>query len=240
MFPNILMFHPEAARAILEYRIRTLGGALENARNLGYQVRGSGHCPIGPPPQGQHKVRTRQKPLGPQLGYTVEHPPPLFSVLPQGIPPKAGVWDVISCPYPNPHSPPPLPQGAKFAWESAGSGLEVCPEDIYGAQEIHINGAVVLAFQLYYYTTQVRSLQPPGVAIPTPCNLYGTSPGKQSEEDCGSQAFLSGHSKGRHWAYTATLWCSGPCPSFPRTCISSKRLVAGTWSVLWLSFGAAV
>nr|XP_020039055.1 acid trehalase-like protein 1 isoform X2 [Castor canadensis]XP_020039056.1 acid trehalase-like protein 1 isoform X2 [Castor canadensis] len=154
MFPNILMFHPEAARAILEYRIRTLGGALENARNLGYQVRGSGHCPIGPPPQGQHKVRTRQKPLGPQLGYTVEHPPPLFSVLPQGIPPKAGVWDVISCPYPNPHSPPPLPQGAKFAWESAGSGLEVCPEDIYGAQEIHINGAVVLAFQLYYYTTQ--------------------------------------------------------------------------------------
>nr|XP_026237697.1 protein-glucosylgalactosylhydroxylysine glucosidase isoform X3 [Urocitellus parryii] len=81
MFPNILIFHPEAARAILEYRIRTLSGALENARNLGYQ-------------------------------------------------------------------------GAKFAWESAGSGLEVCPEDIYGAQEIHINGAVLLAFQLYYYTTQ--------------------------------------------------------------------------------------
>ncbi|XP_077817625.1 protein-glucosylgalactosylhydroxylysine glucosidase isoform X2 [Macaca mulatta] len=37
MFPNILMFHPEAARAILEYRIRTLGGALGNAQNLGYQ-----------------------------------------------------------------------------------------------------------------------------------------------------------------------------------------------------------
>ncbi|XP_037694719.1 protein-glucosylgalactosylhydroxylysine glucosidase isoform X3 [Choloepus didactylus] len=81
IFPNILMFHPEAARAILEYRIRTLGGALENARNLGYQ-------------------------------------------------------------------------GAKFAWESAGSGLEVCPEDIYGVQEIHVTGAVVLAFELYYHTTQ--------------------------------------------------------------------------------------
>nr|XP_023397983.1 protein-glucosylgalactosylhydroxylysine glucosidase [Loxodonta africana] len=81
MFPNVLMFHPEAARAILEYRIRTLGGALKNAHNLGYQ-------------------------------------------------------------------------GAKFAWESAGSGLEVCPEDIYGVQEVHINGAVVLAFELYYYTTQ--------------------------------------------------------------------------------------
>ncbi|XP_048663938.1 protein-glucosylgalactosylhydroxylysine glucosidase isoform X3 [Marmota marmota marmota] len=88
MFPNILIFHPEAARAILEYRIRTLSGALENARNLGYQR------------------------------------------------------------LPSP------PQGAKFAWESAGSGLEVCPEDIYGAQEIHINGAVLLAFQLYYDTTQ--------------------------------------------------------------------------------------
>ncbi|XP_013358363.1 PREDICTED: acid trehalase-like protein 1 isoform X1 [Chinchilla lanigera] len=81
MFPNILMFHPEAARALLEYRIQTLAGALENARALSYQ-------------------------------------------------------------------------GAKFAWESANSGLEVCPEDIYGAQEVHINGAVVLAFQLYYYATQ--------------------------------------------------------------------------------------
>ncbi|XP_012507442.1 PREDICTED: acid trehalase-like protein 1 isoform X1 [Propithecus coquereli] len=81
MFPLVLMLHPEAARAILEYRVRTLGGALQNARNLGYQ-------------------------------------------------------------------------GAKFAWESAGSGLEVCPEDIYGTQEIHVNGAVVLAFELYYHATQ--------------------------------------------------------------------------------------
>ncbi|XP_073073553.1 protein-glucosylgalactosylhydroxylysine glucosidase isoform X4 [Manis javanica] len=81
MFPNILMFHPEAARTLLEYRIRTLSGALDNARKLGYQ-------------------------------------------------------------------------GAKFAWESAGSGLEVCPEAIYGTQEIHVNGAVVLAFQLYYHATQ--------------------------------------------------------------------------------------
>ncbi|XP_026637307.1 protein-glucosylgalactosylhydroxylysine glucosidase [Microtus ochrogaster] len=81
MFPNILMFNPEAARAILEYRVRTLGGALKNAQNLGYQ-------------------------------------------------------------------------GAKFAWESAGTGLEVCPEDIYGIQEVHVNGAVVLAFQLYYRCTQ--------------------------------------------------------------------------------------
>lgn len=38
MFPNILLFHPEAARAILEYRIRTLEGALRNAREQGYEV----------------------------------------------------------------------------------------------------------------------------------------------------------------------------------------------------------
>ncbi|XP_032270766.1 protein-glucosylgalactosylhydroxylysine glucosidase isoform X2 [Phoca vitulina] len=37
MFPNILMFHPEAARALLEYRVRTLGGAKDNAQKLGYQ-----------------------------------------------------------------------------------------------------------------------------------------------------------------------------------------------------------
>lgn len=38
MFPNILLFHPEAARAILEYRLRTLEGALRNAQEQGYEV----------------------------------------------------------------------------------------------------------------------------------------------------------------------------------------------------------
>lgn len=41
MFPNVLMFQPQAARALLQYRIQTLGGALDNARNLGYRVRGT-------------------------------------------------------------------------------------------------------------------------------------------------------------------------------------------------------
>ncbi|XP_035885832.1 protein-glucosylgalactosylhydroxylysine glucosidase isoform X2 [Phyllostomus discolor] len=81
MFPNVLLFQPEAARALLQYRIQTLGGALLNAQNLGYE-------------------------------------------------------------------------GAKFAWESAVSGLEVCPEDIYAIQEVHVNGAVALAFQLYQHSTQ--------------------------------------------------------------------------------------
>uniref|UniRef100_A0A493SSN0 Protein-glucosylgalactosylhydroxylysine glucosidase n=1 Tax=Anas platyrhynchos platyrhynchos TaxID=8840 RepID=A0A493SSN0_ANAPP len=37
VFPNILLFYPEAARAILEYRIRMLEGALRNAEEQGYK-----------------------------------------------------------------------------------------------------------------------------------------------------------------------------------------------------------
>ncbi|NXP94211.1 PGGHG glucosidase, partial [Passerina amoena] len=81
MFPNILLLHPGAARAILHYRIRTLEGARRNAREQGYE-------------------------------------------------------------------------GAKFPWESAATGREVCPEEIYGAQEIHITGDVLMAFEQYYCTTQ--------------------------------------------------------------------------------------
>lgn len=162
MFPNILMFHPEAARAILEYRIRTLGGALKNAQNLGYQ-------------------------------------------------------------------------GAKFAWESAGTGLEVCPEDIYGTQEIHINGAVVLAFQLYYYYTQVRHCQ---MCAPAPhgITLHPKALGSCVKKDFRSQAWLSlcPCIEALCYAWSFALF------SLYRTCSSSKRMVAGMWSVLWLSFGAAV
>lgn len=61
MFPNILMFHPEAARALLEYRVRTLGGALENAQALGYKVRDLGTTGVGGS-QGQYTLRTRQRP----------------------------------------------------------------------------------------------------------------------------------------------------------------------------------
>ncbi|NXK87366.1 PGGHG glucosidase, partial [Formicarius rufipectus] len=85
MFPNILVFYPEAARAILEYRIRTLEGAKCNAQEQGYK-------------------------------------------------------------------------GAKFPWESAATGREVCPEEIYGAQEIHVTGDVLMAFEQYYCTTQDQKL----------------------------------------------------------------------------------
>ncbi|NWI10896.1 PGGHG glucosidase, partial [Crypturellus soui] len=85
IFPNILLFYPEAARAILEYRIRTLGGAFRNAQEQGYE-------------------------------------------------------------------------GAKFPWESAATGQEVCPEEIYGAQEIHVTGDVLMAFEQYYHTTQDQKL----------------------------------------------------------------------------------
>lgn len=49
-------------------------------------------------------------------------------------------------------------KGLKFPWESAVSGKEVCPEDIYGQQEIHINGDVTLAFQHYLYLTEDLSM----------------------------------------------------------------------------------
>lgn len=49
-------------------------------------------------------------------------------------------------------------QGAKFPWESAATGREVCPEEIYGAQEIHVTGDVLMAFEQYYCTTQVKGV----------------------------------------------------------------------------------
>ncbi|KAM4017648.1 protein-glucosylgalactosylhydroxylysine glucosidase [Anomaloglossus baeobatrachus] len=45
-------------------------------------------------------------------------------------------------------------KGAKFPWESALTGYEVCPEEIYGDQEIHINGDVLMIFRQYYYMTK--------------------------------------------------------------------------------------
>ncbi|XP_043938824.1 protein-glucosylgalactosylhydroxylysine glucosidase [Protopterus annectens] len=81
MYPNVLLFYPEIGRDILNYRIRTLNGATQNAQKQGYK-------------------------------------------------------------------------GAKFPWESAVTGEEVCPEDIYGDQEIHINGDISFAFQQYFYLSQ--------------------------------------------------------------------------------------
>ncbi|NXS89592.1 PGGHG glucosidase, partial [Erpornis zantholeuca] len=49
-------------------------------------------------------------------------------------------------------------EGAKFPWESAATGREVCPEEIYGAQEIHVSGDVLVAFEQYYCTTQDQKL----------------------------------------------------------------------------------
>ena len=97
----------------------------------------------------------------------------------------------------------PQPQGAKFAWESAGSGLEVWPEAIYGTQEIHVNGAVVLAFQLYYHTTQVSCHcahrgDPPHCMTACLGQSYGAS---------RSPAFIAGRSEG--WALTRNAVTSG-------------------------------
>uniref|UniRef100_A0A3B3Z7L1 Glycoside hydrolase family 65 central catalytic domain-containing protein n=1 Tax=Periophthalmus magnuspinnatus TaxID=409849 RepID=A0A3B3Z7L1_9GOBI len=85
MYPGIALFYPTLARSVLEYRVRTIDGARDNAQRQGYK-------------------------------------------------------------------------GIKFPWESAVSGREVCPEDIYGQQEIHINGDVTLAFQHYLYLTEDISM----------------------------------------------------------------------------------
>ncbi|XP_076847033.1 protein-glucosylgalactosylhydroxylysine glucosidase [Brachyhypopomus gauderio] len=81
IYPNIALFYPNLARAVLDYRVRTSDGARANAQQQGYK-------------------------------------------------------------------------GLKFPWESAVSGHEMCPVDIYGKQEIHVNGDVTLAFRLYLYLTQ--------------------------------------------------------------------------------------
>ncbi|XP_060694448.1 protein-glucosylgalactosylhydroxylysine glucosidase isoform X2 [Hemiscyllium ocellatum] len=45
-------------------------------------------------------------------------------------------------------------RGAKYPWESAVTGFEVCNEAVYGLKEIHINGDISFAFQQYFYVTQ--------------------------------------------------------------------------------------
>ncbi|MGH0150675.1 UNVERIFIED_CONTAM: hypothetical protein FKN15_017843 [Acipenser sinensis] len=84
MYPPVLLFYPELARAILRYRIHTLRGAAHNAAQQGLK-------------------------------------------------------------------------GVKFAWESAVTGQEVCPDEIYGLQEIHINGDV--CFRLRHCLLVKSSLQ---------------------------------------------------------------------------------
>ena len=83
MFPSVLMLHPEAAKALLQYRIRTLSGALYNAQNLGYQVRGTEHLPYGAPQRAD-----------------VPYYPPAPSVGGAGMSwiPREALWHPPACP----------------------------------------------------------------------------------------------------------------------------------------------
>lgn len=38
MYPGIALFYPNLARAVLEYRVRTIDGARDNAQRQGYKV----------------------------------------------------------------------------------------------------------------------------------------------------------------------------------------------------------
>lgn len=42
VYPGIALFYPDLARAVLEYRVRTIEGAKHNAQKQGYQVSGGG------------------------------------------------------------------------------------------------------------------------------------------------------------------------------------------------------
>ena len=41
MYPSIGLFYPQLARAVLEYRVRTVDGAKDNAEKQGYKVQTS-------------------------------------------------------------------------------------------------------------------------------------------------------------------------------------------------------
>lgn len=38
MYPGISLFYPKLAKAVLEYRVRTIEGASANAQQMGYRV----------------------------------------------------------------------------------------------------------------------------------------------------------------------------------------------------------
>lgn len=83
------------------------------------------------------------------------------------------------------------------------SGREVCPEDVYGEQEIHINGDVALAFQHYLYLTEVFGLR----TIPLCLCLCVFS--------VSTDMFVFTHTFGT------------------RICLSSQRAEAARWSTVW-------
>ncbi|KAJ8308422.1 hypothetical protein KUTeg_013296 [Tegillarca granosa] len=57
-------------------------------------------------------------------------------------------------------------KGAMFPWESAFTGFEVCPEDVYSKYEQHINGDIALAVKQYFMMTNdtnfiINDVMPP-------------------------------------------------------------------------------
>ena len=60
-----------------------------------------------------------------------------------------------------------------FPWESAVSGYEVCPEEVYGKHEIHITGDIVMAIKQHFYSTKsLKFLREIGFIIVYQSALY--------------------------------------------------------------------
>lgn len=63
-----------------------------------------------------------------------------------------------------------------YPWESALSGYEVCPEEVYGRNEIHVNGDIAFAAHQYYLlTNDSKWLQTYGYDIIYQTALFWTS-----------------------------------------------------------------
>lgn len=260
MFPTVLLFQPEAARALLEYRIRTLDGALDNARKLGYQVRGTWHppyrapagwCPHIPPrpapiPSGSPLGRAGIPGFFQGLGSTLA--PGQSSLAGPSSSPLAALacdGDTAGCPSmrASAHAVRPLLSSVAGDWWAARGpprALEAAPPPRPSGSQVCLGER-----RLWSGGLPRGRLRRPGDSRQRSCGaglpaVLSCHPGE------GSRPPRPGHAPppprqalGGAPARPRVAWPLPTARGFPRTCSSSARPVAGTWSGPWLSSGAA-
>ncbi|KAG8125610.1 hypothetical protein E2320_020932 [Naja naja] len=132
--PDILLFYPEAACAILKYRIRTLEGALHNAREQGYKSSSSSSS------RSSFETRVALSSYG-----SLDQKQLLQSEVGKAGSRSRKLGDLT------------LSQKVQ---SFPGRVQQRAREKIYGDEEIHINGDVMLAFEQYFCITQVNGISP--------------------------------------------------------------------------------